>query len=61
MDEDLAPPKKPAGLVPRVFDTLSIEELTDYIVQLKAEIARTETAIGQKQNDRTSAETVFRK
>lgn len=60
MDEDLPQPKKPEGLTPRVLDNLSIEELTDYITQLRAEIARSEGAIAAKQDVRASAETVFR-
>jgi uncharacterized small protein (DUF1192 family) len=60
-DEDDLRPKSGKSFEPRVFDTLSIEELTAYIAELQAEIARAEAAIGAKQGFRDSAEDVFRK
>ena len=61
MDEEELEPKKSAGLVPRVFDSLSIEELTEYIGELKAEILRAEAAIDKKKNVRDDAENFFRR
>ena len=40
-------------------DTLSIEELTTYIEELKAEIARAEAVIQAKKGFRDTAEGVF--
>ncbi len=60
MDEDETVPKTAKHFEPLVFDTLSIEELTDYIAELKEEIARAETAIGAKRGFRDSAHDVFR-
>ena len=60
MDEDdLEPKKMSKSLEPRVFDTLSIEELTTYIEELKAEISRAEAAIQAKKGFRDTAEDVF--
>ena len=59
MDEDDLEPKTRKSFEPRVFDTLSIEELTAYIEELKAEIARAEAAIQAKQGFRDTAEGVF--
>ena len=61
MDEDEIEPKGKSSFEPRVFDTLSIEELKRYIAELKAEIARAEAAIGAKEGFRDSAEDVFRR
>ena len=60
MDEDdLEPKKTKKSFEPRIFDTLSIEELTTYIEELKAEISRAEAAIQAKQGFRDTAEDVF--
>jgi uncharacterized small protein (DUF1192 family) len=62
MDEDdLEPTKTSKSFEPRVFDTLSVEELTAYIEELKSEIARAEAAIDAKKGFRDSAEGVFRR
>lgn len=61
MDEEELEPRMPKGFQPRVLDNLSIEELTNYIEELKAEIARAEAAIGAKKNVRDSAEGIFRR
>ena len=54
-------PRKPKGFEPRVLDRLSIEELADYIAELRAEIARTEADIAKKQAVRHGAEAFFKK
>lgn len=54
-------PRKPKGFEPRVLDRLSIEELADYIAELRAEIARTEADIAKKQAVRQGAEAFFKK
>ena len=60
MDEDdLEPRKTKNSFEPRALDNLSIEELTDYIEELKGEIARAEAAIEAKKGFRDSAESVF--
>ena len=43
-----------------MFDTLAIEELTAYIVELRKEIARAEAAINAKKGFHESAQEVFR-
>lgn len=60
MDEDESIPKTVKKFEPLVFDTLSIEELTAYIGELKEEIARAEAAIDAKRRFRESAQDVFR-
>jgi uncharacterized small protein (DUF1192 family) len=57
--DDLEPRvKKPA---PRDLETLSVEELTNYIGELQAEIARARGVIERKQGHRSGAEAFFRK
>lgn len=60
MDEEEIVPKSAKNFEPLVFDTLSIEELTTYIEELKAEIKRAEAAIDAKKEFRESAQGVFR-
>ncbi len=43
------------------FDTLSIEELKEYIIKLNAEIKRAESYISSKEKDRLNAESLFKK
>ncbi len=43
------------------FDTLSIEELNEYIVNLKKEIEKAKNYISSKNKDRLNAEELFKK
>ena len=61
MDEDDGPARKRARLEKLVLDTLGIEELRDYIGELKAEIARVEADITRKQDHRGAADSFFRR
>jgi uncharacterized small protein (DUF1192 family) len=56
--EDLEPRKKAPA--PRELDSLSIEELRDYIVQLEGEIDRVKAKIAAKQAHLTGAAGLFR-
>ena len=56
--DDLEPLKKSEKID---FDTLSIEELREYIDELKAEIIKAENFIQSKQGDRLKAEELFKK
>ena len=56
--EELEPVKKSEKID---FDTLSVEELREYIEELKAEIAKAESFIQSKQGDRLKAEELFKK
>jgi uncharacterized small protein (DUF1192 family) len=58
-DEDLAPRK--AKPQPKNLDPMSIEELGDYIGDLKEEIARVEREIAKKKQIRDGAAALFRK
>jgi len=60
-DEDDPPPRKRARLEKLVLDTLGIEELRDYIDELRAEIARAEADIARKGSHRTAADAFFRR
>jgi uncharacterized small protein (DUF1192 family) len=60
MDEDDLAPRK-ARPQPKNLDPMSIEELADYIGELKAEIARTEREIAKKKQVRDGAAALFRK
>ena len=56
--DDLEPIIKPKEID---FDALSIEELREYIIELKAEIERAERYILSKGKDRLNAESLFKK
>ena len=43
------------------FDTLSIEELNEYILELEKEIEKAKQYISSKGNDRLTAEELFKK
>ena len=59
MDTDgLEPVKKPKVID---FDTLSIEELNEYIEELKAEIKKAQDFIEGKEKDRLNVENLFKK
>ena len=59
MDTDELEPVKKSEKID--FDTLSVEELREYIEELKAEIAKAESFIQSKQVDRLKAEELFKK
>lgn len=59
-DED-APVRKRVRLEKLVLDPLGVEELRDYIAELREEIARVEADIDRKQGHRSAAEAFFRK
>jgi uncharacterized small protein (DUF1192 family) len=58
-DEDL-PVRKRRRLEPLLLDTLSVEELRDYIGELRDEIARAEADISRKQSHRSAADAFFK-
>ena len=57
--EDLEPRKKAPA--PRELDSLSVEELKDYIAQLQAEIERVRAKIAVKEAHLTGAASLFKK
>ena len=56
--DDLEPVKKPKITD---FDTLSIEELEEYIEELKDEIKKAQNFIESKEKDKVNAESLFKK
>ena len=56
--DDLEPIIKPKEID---FDTLSLEDLREYIIELNAEIKRAENYILSKEKDRLNAEGLFKK
>ena len=56
--EDLEPRKK--KVQPRELDSLSIQELTDYIGEMEAEIARVKSKIAAKQAHLSGAASLFK-
>lgn len=59
--DDLEPHKQKAtSFASKDLDELSIEALGEYIVELKAEIARTEAAIAAKESARAGADAFFK-
>jgi uncharacterized small protein (DUF1192 family) len=61
VDEEDGPVRKRVRLEKLVLDTLGIEELRDYIAELREEIARVEADIGQKQGHRSAADAFFKR
>ena len=59
MDTDELEPLKKSEKID--FDNFSIEDLREYIEELKAEIAKAESFIQSKQGDRLKAEELFKK
>ena len=60
MIEDEEPKPKPQRVARPALGTWDVEELADYIAELRAEIARAESAIEAKQSHRAVAEAFFR-
>jgi len=60
-DDDDTPPPKPVRLVKLPLDLLGVEELTDYIGELREEITRVEADIERKRSHRTAADAFFKK
>lgn len=56
--DDLEPRKRPQQK--KNLEVMSLEELDDYIAELKAEIARTEQEIAKKRDHRSSADAIFK-
>jgi len=56
--DDLEPKTKKPKL--RNLDPLGVEELEDYIAELRAEIARVEADIAQKKKHLSAAESLFK-
>jgi uncharacterized small protein (DUF1192 family) len=59
--EDDEPLTKRRRLDPLLLDSLGVEELRDYIVELKTEIARVEADIGRKHSHRSAADAFFKR
>lgn len=57
-DDDLDPRTKKAK--PRNLDAMSVEELRDYIEELKSEIVRVEGEITKKQKHMNAASSLFK-
>ena len=61
MDIDLEPKPKPVITVGEDLSDISVAELEERIAALRAEIARTEEAIGAKTATRAAADALFGK
>jgi uncharacterized small protein (DUF1192 family) len=61
VDEEDGPVRKRVRLEKLVLDTLGIEELRDYIAELREEIARVEADIDRKQGHRSAADAFFKR
>jgi uncharacterized small protein (DUF1192 family) len=60
-EDDDAPIRKRTRLEKLPLDPLGVEELRDYIGELREEIARVEADIARKQGHRSAADAFFRK
>ena len=58
-DEELEPLKKKQAL--KKLDSLSVDELHDYITELQSEITRTEAEIARKKASAAAADMFFKK
>jgi uncharacterized small protein (DUF1192 family) len=61
IEEDDAPARKRVRLEKLLLDPLGIEELRDYISELREEIARVEADIDRKQGHRSVADAFFKR
>jgi uncharacterized small protein (DUF1192 family) len=61
MDEEEGPVRKRTRLERIVLDSMGVEELRDYIAELKAEIERVEADIERKHGHRSAADAFFRR
>jgi uncharacterized small protein (DUF1192 family) len=59
--DDELPKKKPVHEIGQDLSLLSVEELTERIAALKAEIARLEASMAAKRASRTSADEFFKR
>lgn len=60
-EDDDAPVRKRTRLEKLSLDTLGIDELRDYIAELREEIMRVEADITRKQSHRGAAEAFFKR
>ena len=61
LEEDDLPQRRKRRLEKLPLDLLGIDELNDYIGELREEIARVEADITRKQSHRSAADAFFRK
>jgi uncharacterized small protein (DUF1192 family) len=61
LDEEDLPQRRKRRLEKLPLDLLGIDELNDYIAELREEIARVEADIARKQSHRSAADAFFRK
>jgi len=61
IEDDDGPVRKRARLDKLLLDSLGVEELQDYILELRAEISRVEADIARKQTHRNAADSFFRR
>lgn len=60
-DDEVRPQNSQRWLEPRPLDSLSVAELGEYVLALKAEIDRAEAAAEVKKNHRAGIEALFGK
>ena len=60
-EEEDTPIRKPARLIKLPLDTLGVDELRNYINELREEILRVEADIARKQTHRSAADAFFRR
>lgn len=58
-DDDTEPKNRKKALKP--LDSLSVDELAEYIAGLKAEITRAETEMAKKKNHLAAVDALFKK
>jgi uncharacterized small protein (DUF1192 family) len=61
MEEEVARPKKKAHELGEDLSLLSVEELKERVLALKAEIERLEASIRSKEATRSAADTFFKR
>jgi len=61
MEEEDLPRKRPRRREKQPLDLLGVEELNEYIAELREEITRVEADIARKRSHRSAADSFFRK
>lgn len=59
MDTDDLEPKRPV-MAPKDLDLMGVEELNEYLDELKAEVTRVEAKIASKTDYKSNAESFFK-
>ncbi len=60
MDSDDLEPRKAVSTAPKDLESMGVEELEDYIAELKTELERVESKLASKKDYKAGAEAFFK-